>query len=83
VAHISSYASALNLPATYYLELSRASTYPASLDDLSIASMMTIWRQIKTMSITNLLITMNCNTKEIRQYLHAQGIDIDKPRKRL
>lgn len=83
VAHISSHASALNLPATYHLELSRASTYAASLDDLSIASMMTIWRQIKTMSITNLLITMNCNTKEIRQYLHAQGIDIDKPRKRL
>lgn len=83
IGHISTHVSGLNLPPTYHLEVSRASTYAASLEDLSIASMMTIWRQIKTMSISNLLITMNCNTENIRQYLISQGVDIDKPRKRL
>ena len=83
MAHINSYGCGLSLPPTYHLEVSRASTFAASLDDLSITSMMTIWRQIKTMSISNLLITMNCNTEEIREYLQTQGVDIDKPRKRL
>jgi hypothetical protein len=73
----------LGLPEGRHLEVSRASTFLASLKQVSLPEMMKVWKQVNTMSLHGLLCTLNINTPEIRSYIQHKKIDRYKKRKKL
>lgn len=72
----------LGLPEGRHLEVSRASTFLASLAQVNLPEMMRVWRQISTMSLQGLLCTLNIDRPEVRTYIQQKDIDIDKKHKR-
>lgn len=72
----------LGLPEGRHLEVSRASTFLASLGQVNLPEMMRVWRQIRTMSLQGLLSTLNIDNSEVRAHIQRKNIDIDKKHKR-
>ena len=73
----------LGLPEGRHLEVSRASTFLASLKQVNLPEMMRVWKQINTMSLHGLLCTLNIDIPEICNYIQHKKIDRYKKRKKL
>ena len=69
-------------PQGKHLEVSRASTFLASLRQINLQEMMRVWCQIEKMSLQGLFFTLNINTTEILTHIRHKNIDIHKRRKR-
>lgn len=66
-------------PASAVLEVSRRSTFAASLSDFAIEPLMRLWSQYSVQSIYALAITLNIDPAEWRPVAEKLGLDLEEP----
>lgn len=70
--------SSLKIPTSKLLEVSRRSTFAASLNEFSIGEMMRLWSQYRSMTMKSLYTTLNIDIKKYSLYFKKHDIDVEE-----
>jgi len=71
--------SATDLPEASLLEVSRRSTFAASLDEVTTRSLMRMWTLYSTQSMRALLVSLNAAPEQFEAHALRHGLTIDEP----